>query len=137
MRGDHAFADARAARAAAKAYDLSPRKMTEDAIHRAVVEHLTLRVKPGVVWWHTPNGGKRSAGEAGKMKPLGQQAGMPDLMLLSRGVLYALELKAKAGRMSPAQKDRLPAMAAAGAQVAVAYSLDEALEALTRWGVLR
>ena len=112
-------------------------RVPEEALHLGIAKLLAVALPKRVLWWHTPNGGKRSAGEAGKMKPLGQQAGMPDLMLLSRGVLYALELKAKAGRMSPAQKDRLPAMAAAGAQVAVAYSLDEALEALTRWGVLR
>lgn len=110
----------------------------EESIHRAVVTHLEMRVRPSVVWWHVPNGGKRTPGEAGKMRALGQRAGMPDLMLLDDGQLYCLELKPdRGGRLSPAQTERLDELSSAGARTYVAIGLDDALDALTRWGLLR
>jgi hypothetical protein len=37
---------------------------SETAVHRAVVAHLCTRRVPGLIWWHTPNGGRRNRIEA-------------------------------------------------------------------------
>lgn len=113
------------------------RRGVEDQIQAAVVLHLTVRALPGVVWFHVPNGGSRTAAEAGRFKALGVKAGVPDILALRAGQLFALELKAQGGRVSDAQRDTLAALNAAGAHTAVAWGLDDALEILERWGVLR
>lgn len=109
----------------------------EDQIQAAVCLHLTVRALPGVVWWHTPNGGSRTAAEAGRFKALGVKAGVPDVLVLRTGQLFALELKAPGGRLSEAQRAMLAALKAAGAETAVAVGLDEALAQLERWGLIR
>jgi hypothetical protein len=48
-----------------------------------------------------------------------------------------LELKAAGGRLSPPQREAHAAMRAAGATVAVAVGLDNALRQLERWKLLR
>lgn len=110
---------------------------TEDQIQAAVCLHLTIRAMPGVVWFHVPNGGSRTAAEAGRFKALGVKAGVPDLLAVRAGKLFALELKAPNGRLSEVQREMLAKLSAAGAETAVAFGLDEALSRLTSWGLLR
>lgn len=110
---------------------------TEETVHRAIVAHLLHRSCPGVVWWHTPNGEARNAAIGGKLRGLGTRRGMPDLLFLRSGRLYALELKREGGKVSDAQRTMLMDMEAAGAVVAVSYGLDDALNRLEVWGVLR
>ena len=70
---------------------------------------------PGVVSWHTPNGGKRDRVEAIRFKMIGLVAGIPDYFFLW-GALYFLEFKEPDdGRQSDAQKRVLPQLRAAGA----------------------
>lgn len=114
-----------------------PDNPKEDVIQRAVAQHLDLRAKQGVVWWHTPNGGYRNAVEAARFKGQGVKAGVPDVIIFFEGQLYALELKAASGKLSQAQKDMLSTLQANGARIAVAYSIDEAVIVLEQWGVLR
>lgn len=112
--------------------------LTEEAIHRALVQHLARRAAPGVVWWHTPNGDIRHKGAAGRLKALGTKAGMPDLLLLRDGQLYALEIKRETGgRLSDVQRQRLGELAAAGALTVEARGLDAAVGALKGWGLIR
>ncbi len=112
-------------------------RLTEEMIHRALVQHLQRRVSPGTVWWHTPNGDIRHKGAAGRLKALGTKAGMPDLLLLRDGQLYAVELKRDGGRLSDVQRERLMELAAAGALTVEARGLDAALSALKGWGLVR
>lgn len=112
-------------------------KRPEQEIHRSVVAHLKSRAMPGVFFFHPANGGKRSAIEAKIFKGLGVRAGVPDLILFYRAQIFGLELKAAKGRVSPAQLATMNDMEMAGARVAVACSLDEALITLEYWGVLR
>lgn len=131
LEHDHVRPSAGAQRAA------PTERITEEAIHRAVVAHVAVRALPGVVYWHTPNGEARGAGLGGKLKALGTRAGMPDLMLLCCGGLYALELKRDGGRLTDHQRRTLSDLEAAGAVTAVAYGVDDALGRLTSWGLLR
>jgi hypothetical protein len=109
----------------------------EQAIHVAVVKHLAIRARPGVCWWHTPNGGWRSPVEAKIFKSLGVKPGVSDLVLLHEGQFFALELKAPGGRLTESQAAFLDDVEAAGGIVACAEGLDAALCKLERWGLLR
>lgn len=68
---------------------------------------------PGVVSWHTPNGGKREAFEAMRLKQIGVEAGLHDYFFLWGG-LYGLEFKDATGRLSAAQIAMHPRLMAAG-----------------------
>lgn len=112
-------------------------RLTEEAIHRSLVRHLEVLCRPGVVWWHTPNGERRDKATGGRLKAMGVKAGVPDLLLLREGRLYGIELKREGGRTSKGQGAMLDQMSGAGAEVAVCMGLDAALAALKGWGLIR
>jgi hypothetical protein len=109
----------------------------EDSIQRFVCQHLLTRASPGLVWWHTPNGGKRNRIEAAIMKGLGVRAGVSDLIAVHDGRAFALELKAEGGRPTEAQLQFIDDFRAAGGHAAVAVGLDQALRTLEAWKLLR
>jgi VRR-NUC domain len=109
----------------------------EQGIQRAVFEHLAWRRAPGVFAFHPANGGWRSRTEAAILRGLGVVAGVPDVILVRNGKAYALELKAPGGRLSDAQRQAHDALRAAGAEVATAVGLDDAVAQLEGWGLLR
>ena len=111
--------------------------MSEDAIHRAVIGHLNVRARKGCIYWHTPNGGARGKTEAARFVGLGVKAGIPDLVIIMGGEVYGLELKADKGRVTPIQRSVHDQMREAGATVAVAFGLDDALAQLLDWKVLK
>lgn len=112
--------------------------MSEEEIHRAVVRHLEYRAAPGVVWFHVPNGGGRSRAEAGIMKAMGTQPGVPDILAFRAGRCFGLELKReRGGRVSPAQAEMHIRLAEAGVEVAVAHGIDEAVSILKKWSLIR
>ena len=110
---------------------------TEEITHRAVVAHLERRALPGVFFIHVPNGEFRRPGAGGRLRAMGTRAGVPDLLLLRAGRLYGLELKRQSGKVNDAQRETMADLTNAGATVAVAYGLDQALAQLTAWGLLR
>jgi hypothetical protein len=110
---------------------------TEAQIHRAVMDHLRLRGRPGLLYWHTPNEGRRTKAEAGKLKAMGMTAGIPDLVLICDGRTFGLELKRMKGRASPQQVAMVEAFQRAGADAAIVAGVDAALDKLQTWGVLR
>jgi hypothetical protein len=113
------------------------RRRPEDSIQRAVCAHLRTRGSPGLVWWHTPNGGKRNRIEAAILKGLGVRAGVSDLIAVHEGKAFALEIKADGGRPSEAQLQFIDDFQAAGGHAVVAEGLDEALRVLETWKLLR
>ena len=118
--------------------DLRPRRnRAEDMIQRAVFEHLALRSAPGVFAFHPPNGGWRSRIEAAILRGLGVRAGVPDVIAIRGGCVYALELKPPGGRLTAAQNAAHAALRAAGATVVTSYGLDDAISMLEEWGLLR
>jgi hypothetical protein len=113
------------------------RSHPENDIQRTVFAHLRQRRAPGVIAFHAPNGGKRKPIEAAIMKGLGVLAGVPDVLAVKNGQLYALELKADGGRLTPNQVAVHEAMRQAGAFVCTTYGLNEAIARLGDWGLLR
>ena len=82
---------------------------------------------------HIPNGGRRNAKEAAKLKRMGVLAGVSDLHLpVARGGYHSLyiEMKYEEGRLLKSQKDFLKAAAAEGNYCIVCYSASDAIEIL-------
>jgi len=116
---------------------MARRANPEQAIQRAVFQHLRTRAAPGVFAFHVPNGGYRRPKEAAIMKGLGVVAGVPDVMCIFRGGVYALELKAEGGRPTEAQFAAVDNIRNAGGFACVVYGLDRALRCLEAWGILK
>jgi len=113
------------------------RKRPEQALQRAVFQHVDARSARNSFTFHVPNGGKRSKVEAAILAGLGVKAGVPDILAVKAGRLCCLELKSSKGRLSKAQRETIAALKAAGCIVAAANSLDDAIGHLERWGILR
>lgn len=80
---------------------------------------------------HSPNGGKRNIREAQRFKRMGVQAGFPDLVLMvARSGFHALcvELKARIGRQSDAQKAMQARLEGQGFRYVIVRSLLEFTE---------
>ena len=79
---------------------------------------------------HCPNGEKRDKAVAARLKRAGTKAGIPDLHLpVSRGAFTGLyiEMKAKGGRLSPAQAKMIRRLRDENNDVKVCYSASEAI----------
>lgn len=113
------------------------RSRPEDAIQRAVFDHIRSRGAPDLFAWHTPNGGKRRPIEAAILKGLGARAGVPDIIAIHNGKCFAMELKAPDGRPTLTQLETIARLEKAGAYTVVCYGLDPALRVLECWGLLR
>lgn len=110
-------------------------KLSEEQLQIQVAEFLDLALV-NAVWWHTPNGGKRSKAVAGKMKAAGQKAGIPDILILHEGSLHAIELKVPGNYLSSAQKamkDRLEVHGLTNFEIC--RSLDEVQATLMAFGI--
>jgi hypothetical protein len=114
------------------------RQQPEAALQRTLFQHIRMRRMPGWQIWATPNAAKRSPRYGAELKRQGLTAGILDVSLLSPdGLYHELELKAENGRLSPAQRARLAAVADTGSKAAVAYGLDDAIGKLLAWGAIR
>lgn len=110
---------------------------SEESIQRAVIDHLRWRGHADTAYFSIPNGGYRRRAEAGRLKVTGVMAGAPDLVLFRQGQAFALELKSVSGRRSVVQSTLHTRLERAGVQVATAYGLDEALQQLIAWQLVR
>lgn len=110
---------------------------SEQQVQRAVVAHLKVRAAPGTFMFAVPNGGYRRLAEAKILVGLGVRRGVPDLVGVREGRMYALELKTETGKLSDSQREVLDLMERAGATVAVAHGLDAALRWLEGHGLLK
>jgi hypothetical protein len=117
--------------------EMTRRARPEQQIQRAVIQHLGWRARLGVFAFHVPNGGWRSRVEGAILKAIGTTAGIPDIICIFEGRVYALELKSADGRVTGLQRVVHGRLRAAGAVVAVAYGIDQALAQLEQWRLLR
>lgn len=82
---------------------------------------------------HIPNGGKRNAVEAARLKAMGVKAGVPDLFLpVPRGGYAGLYIEMKYGKNKPTDKQSewIAALRQQGYKVTVCYSGAEATHEL-------
>lgn len=110
------------------------RQRPEEALHIAIARYLDLALPTDATWFHPANGGRRSKAEAGKFKAMGVKAGVADCVIVWRGHVYALEIKAPAGRLSSAQRIWGGHFVRAGGRYRSVRSIDETAGALLEWG---
>jgi hypothetical protein len=67
---------------------------------------------------------------------MGLRPGVSDLVIVKGGRAYFLEIKRRAGRQSINQKEFEADALHAGADYAVARSLEDAQEIVSRWGIV-
>ena len=113
------------------------RAASEQAVQRAIFQHLRARGAPGVFAFHPANGGYRKPVEAAIMKGLGVTAGAPDVLLWCGGKSFAMELKSEDGRVSEARSDMLIRLSEAGVVIAVCHGIDHAMARLESWQLLK
>ena len=111
--------------------------LTETEIQEAVCAHIETYGKPGLVWWHTPNGGRRSPQWAAALKRRGVKPGVFDLVFLYKDRFYAMELKAPKGRLSPEQYGWRFRVDEQGGFTGVANSIESARKMLLCWDLVR
>lgn len=74
----------------------------------ALLQHVRLRARPDVLYWHTPNGELRDKRAAAKLKAMGVLPGVADLIFIWSGpagpLVLFLELKARGRTMTAEQK---------------------------------
>jgi len=132
---------ARSARCAASSPERPLEHVTpldEAEIQRAVCQHLAARPASGLVWFHPANGGWRHHVEAARFAGLGVRPGVADLILLHESKFHALEIKRdRKARVTPAQRQFIADVRAAGGVADVGYGLDDCLHILERWHLLR
>ena len=110
------------------------RKSPEEDLHRACIEWAQRHEKRYPLLErlvHVPNGGKRSKGEAGKLKAMGTKPGYPDLTLPKRNAVWfglAIELKSPTGVVSTDQRAWLNSFLEDGWLVAVCRTLEEFIQ---------
>lgn len=109
-------------------------RQTEQQLHRQVAGFLALALPIDAFWTTFPaGGGGRFRGA--QLKRAGLTPGVPDIMILHKGLALFIELKTEKGRVSLAQADAHQAIILAGGAVAVCRSLDEVANALRVWNV--
>lgn len=117
--------------------------MLEQRIHEAIVKHLEFRAYPYVAWWHTPNGEARDARVGAKLKRMGVKSGVADIVGLvpnkegSGSTFFALEIKGPKGKPTKQQQAFIELVGDCGGYAGFAYSVDDALDLLVDWGVIK
>jgi len=110
---------------------------TEATIHFNVVKLLSAYARRDVLWFHIPNGEKRTREVGARLKLMGVMPGASDLLLIVDGEPHFVELKARKGRLSPAQDAFHEACQRAGAQFHCVRSVAEAASLFADIGALR
>lgn len=121
---------------------------SEGILQIQVAQYLDLMSRSGSFYWfHVPNGGYRP-GRGGKtLKAQGVKAGVWDCLLIGQGaLLYFIELKCgsrrrhRNGGLSPEQmafKDKLNGLGVVPSHFVRADTLDQVVDALKNWELIR
>lgn len=119
-----------------KAKKAATPRVPESWLHKSISKLLEAAAPRRVMWWHTPNGEKRDAVTAAMLKAMGVKPGVPDFLLYDTltGYLHCIEVKAKDGYLSDAQKGWMDRFTSSPTgRYAVARSVDEAVQILLDW----
>lgn len=112
--------------------------MSEHKLQAALMNELQYRLRPELVSYAIPNGGLRNVRVAQMLKAEGLRPGMPDLgFAMEYGRSNWIEMKTGSGRLSDMQIGIRTKLEKLGHGWALARSVDEALEHLSKWGALR
>lgn len=111
----------------------------EIELHMAVADVLRRFAKPDWRWSHFPAGEHRDVRTGAKLRAMGLARGWPDFVLFSPviGQLHALELKRGGEDLTEEQRDFRSWCFGHAIPYATAWTVDDAMAALERFGVLR
>tara|TARA_R100000781_G_scaffold60632_1_gene38776 strand:+ start:4706 stop:5071 length:366 start_codon:yes stop_codon:yes gene_type:complete len=104
--------------------------MKETELHKLLVKAIEAKY-PDLLFWHTPNGGKRNPREGAKLKAMGTKAGVPDLFFpVPTGKFNGLfiELKGPRGRISDHQKRMMTSLTDQGYRCEVMSDYERTME---------
>lgn len=113
--------------------------MSEAQEQRLIFEHIEYikeKYPELTLLLHIPNGGSRNIIEATNLKRQGVKAGVPDLFLpCARGCYHGLfiELKTKAGKISPSQQKWIESLSNEQYLAIVCYGYASAMTELTKY----
>lgn len=111
---------------------------SEHKIQVHLMDYLRYAARPEIYYFAIPNQSNRHIASAAKMKAEGVRSGVADLcFMLPDGRAGWLEMKKPGGSMSPTQKAFRDRCHMLGHRWALAKSIDEALEVLTKWDALK
>lgn len=111
---------------------------SEHSIQVGLVNELVYKLRPEIIRYAIPNGGLRNIRVAQKMKAEGLQPGMPDLgFAVEGGRTHWLEMKTDKGALSHYQYGIRHKLEMLDHKWAMARSIEEALDTLARWGLLK
>jgi len=114
------------------------RQNKEATLQAEIVQAIRILGHAGLVWGASMNGVHLGLRAAQRMKAQGMQAGEADLWFLIAGHYYGLEVKnGKEGVQSKEQKDFEARVNAAGGTYKITRTLDDALETLSAWRVIK
>ena len=103
-------------------------------MRRGVTQRVALENNPELLWFATEVGRRPKLANA-ILQGEGQRRGTPDGVLVFRGQVIFVELKAPRGSLSDPQKDFHRDLRAAGGRVEILYSLEQLEALLERLGV--
>lgn len=114
--------------------------MTEDPIHKAILQWLRL-VLPDAIVHHSANegvrGGKAGIIDGARRKSMGQVAGFPDIQVIPWrhiGPMF-FEVKTTDGRITKDQAAIIKQLEALGYRCAVVRSINDVRARLFEWGI--
>lgn len=115
-----------------------PLSDSEHKIQVKLCDYLAYAARPEIYYFAVPNQSNRHIANATKMKAEGVRSGIADLcFLLPGGRVAWLEMKKPGGSLSDTQKSFRDICSSLGHLWALAKSVDEALEHLTKWDALK
>jgi hypothetical protein len=135
-----------------KPYKLVSREPLEYEVHEACARALDHLLLPPALWCCYPAGAAQlSPQQQARYSRVGLKRGIPDLLVFYHTV-WGIELKRRGGKLSVTrtvhtrrgsprilvgQDEMFPALLASGAfgAIAIAHSVEEMLDQLTRWGI--
>lgn len=105
----------------------------------SLVEWCRWKLRPDVLFWHTPNGEERDKRTAAKLKAMGVLPGVADLTFMWRALLglrvLFLELKATGRKQTVEQSAFGLAVQTMGASYHVVDNIDEAMRIIESYGL--
>ncbi len=119
--------------------------MKESTIQMQIVEYLSIiSNRFGFVFFSVPNegaltaaGGKSVHGMIANFKKMGMTPGVSDLIIGHEGKMYCIEVKNETGRQSKVQGYFQAKAEGTRIPYAIARSVDDVVELLKLWGVIK
>ncbi len=107
----------------------------EDHLQVQVMQFIRYQ-HPGLLAFHTPNGGNRNAMEGAKFKRMGVLPGVPDILIPTPNKQYyslCIELKIKPNKPTPNQVEVMEKFKENNWQVEVCYDFESATKAIENY----